>query len=76
MTERKEKAQEIWYPCLVLITVICLFLQGTPTSPIPLRQRGAAQIHLFLKEQPRVKAHGRAPGESTDTKSYDQKLMY
>ena len=46
MTERKEKA--VWSPCLFLITALCLFLQGSPSSPIPLRQRGAPQIH-FLK---------------------------
>lgn len=55
----KKSRQKIWYLCLVFITVICLFLQGTPTSPIPLRQRDEAQIHgpftVFLKEQSRVK---------------------
>lgn len=49
MTKRKKNVENIiWYPCLDLITVMYLFLQGTPTSPIPLRQRGAAQIN-FLK---------------------------
>lgn len=67
----KNLGKKIWYLCLVLITVICLFLQGTPTSPIPLRQRDEAQIHgpftVFLKEQSRVKTHGRISADRAKT---------
>lgn len=41
---KKQISTKIWYLCL-FITVISLFLQGTPASPIPLRQRDEAQIH-------------------------------